>query len=83
MADQAVLASKPSLGGTALAARFLQAAQKLAEPYRTLFQRIYCDGESEEVIKASLKISDDLYKTRVSEMLRALKAASAAPEFAQ
>lgn len=56
----------------ALVHRMLLAAQKLVGPYRTMFERIFVNGEPEEVVQASLGLT----KQDFSQMMRALAASA-------
>lgn len=56
--------------------RMILASQKLSEPARALFDRVYLRGEAETNVKAAMGLTDAEFDTHNSNMLRALMIAS-------
>ena len=59
-----------------LAFRLLAASPRLSEPGKTIFQRIFIQGEPEEVVRASLQLSSCDFSLARRGMLTALMKAS-------
>jgi len=56
--------------------RWLLSSQKLTEPGKTIFDRVFVNGEKEAVVAQELKLSQGQFEQERQQMLRSLMAAT-------
>lgn len=82
MDDLVGVIGRAGLGAQALPAsdsrarRMMLAAQKLAEPSRSLYDRLFIKGEPDEVVQKALNMTRHEFNGQRTSMLRALMSAS-------